>query len=190
MYDLWGGFFAPKPRGWQLNPEPSGNDPIWRTHMFLSGLGKNHQLDFFFGGQFCGSCWIYYPTQNSSGIHPGGDDWILGAGWIQGNCKSLVCCNFNPPAKPTCQWKITIFIGDTSSNGCFFHCHVSFPGCGCPHYKPVFFLYLLDHHWLLWPPTKGIMKGRRLPGKPTPPLEINGWKMYFLLKWSLIRGHV
>ena len=28
-----------------------------------------------------------------------------------------------------------------------------------------------------------------LPGKLTCPLKINGWKMYFLLKWSLFRGH-
>ncbi len=29
-----------------------------------------------------------------------------------------------------------------------------------------------------------------LPRKLTCPLKINGWKMYFLLKWSLFRGHV
>ena len=28
------------------------------------------------------------------------------------------------------------------------------------------------------------------PGKQTCPLKINGWKMYFLLKWHLFRGHV
>ena len=28
------------------------------------------------------------------------------------------------------------------------------------------------------------------PEKLTCPLKINGWKMYFLLKWSLFRGHV
>ena len=29
-----------------------------------------------------------------------------------------------------------------------------------------------------------------LPGKLTCPLKINGWKMHFLLKLSLFRGHV
>ena len=29
-----------------------------------------------------------------------------------------------------------------------------------------------------------------LPGKLTCPLKINGWEMYFLLKYSLLRGHV
>ena len=32
--------------------------------------------------------------------------------------------------------------------------------------------------------------GEFLPGKLTCPLKINGWKMYFLLKQSLFRGHV
>ena len=33
-------------------------------------------------------------------------------------------------------------------------------------------------------------KGGVLPGKLTCPLKINGWKKYFLLKWSLFMGHV
>ena len=75
--DLWphGDVFAPKPRRWfqmllMITAEPWGNDPIWRLHMFLSGLVQP-PTSLFLGGQFCGSCCIYYPTQNSSDIHEG-----------------------------------------------------------------------------------------------------------------------
>ena len=51
-------------------------------------------------------------------------------------------------------------------------------------------LTLASSRWpskLSWHPKK---TGFLLPGKLTCPLKIHGWKMYFLLKWSLFRGHV
>ena len=51
-------------------------------------------------------------------------------------------------------------------------------------FKKIFFskrwvmCFVLEHLWSIH------------PWKLTCPLKINGWKMYFLLKWSLFVGHV
>ena len=41
-------------------------------------------------------------------------------------------------------------IGDTSSNGCFFHCHLSFRGCKWHKYQCSQYGYIRNHYWLVF----------------------------------------
>ena len=43
---------------------------------------------------------------------------------------------------------------------------------------------------VVWGYSTRMTINQLLPRKLTCPQKINGWKMYFLLKWSLFRGHV